>query len=445
MAPIPEYVLLALYHLLFFWPIYSKLFRQATSEVISTFFPHWIWIGRKLRKRETWLEDRIYYQYPGAIPFLSSFYPPHLLSAFLSAFLSLDNSFILHRLTINLHYLLGSILSFILFSGWTSPEIALFGAITLTYAAYMLKIQPCIVYTINWIPGILLGGGIGSLSLGMAILGGYWPLLIYFIPFAGLAYLHWNYALWPFLLGFLIGLPQIIPFLWYFPKSVRAKKTKNPGTFGKVPISRFLNLIWPDNQTKYINGVLSQEMALYIGLIPLIFALQSISLAWWSLLIAGLGMIGLIPNIGRIPARWCHLFTFSLVWLAVDGPTRSNLTDCVLWGLILLQAASLLRNRTYMSYWPFTEWWKRPSEWWGARPSLSNSIGRVPNLRFPYFTGYVNETRTLGYTGGFALHSLCQFHGIWNERVQTCEDERFLSGKFKGSILEELQCSTQAS
>ena len=433
------WLLITGYNLIFFKDFLLAPWKFATGELLSTFFPHWIWIGRKLRKRETWLKDRIYYQYPGAIPFLSSFYPPHLLTAFLSTFLSLDNSFRLKLLELQAHYLLSSILSYFLFLQWTSPELALFGAITLTYAAYMIKVNnPCCIYSMAWMPGILLPGPLSGISLGMALLGGYWPTLILFAPFAIIAHIFWYGTFWPFV-GFLIAIPQIIAFLWYLPRSVRSRgSTGNPG--GKVPFWRFLDLIIPNQVRSTVDGVFWPESALFIGWIPLLFIPFSHSMAWFTLALAGFGMLGFwVVPFSRIPARWSHLFSFSLVWLAVDGLTRSHITVTALWGLILLQAASLLVNNKTYPMWPFTEWWKRPSQWWDVKLSLKTSIGRVPNLRFPYFTGYVDETRTLGYTGGFALQALCDFHGVWNERVKTSENKEFLSGSFKGDILEELE------
>lgn len=400
---------LIFYHLIFFWPIYTNIFKQATSEVLSTFFPHWIWSGRELKRGRWPMRDDIYYYYPGSIPFLSTFYPPHFLSAFLSTFLSLNQAFVLHLIVINSHYVLGSILSFFLFSQWAPVPIALFGAITLTYCAYSLKIQPCIVYTVNWLPGILLGGPLGMISAAMAILGGYWPLCVYFFPVAIGTYLLWDYNLFWFIGGSLISLPQIIPFMRYYPKSVRAKKTGNPGRFGKMPVSRLLNLILPDNSSKYVNGVLSQEMALYIGPIPLVMTYFSESMAWLILPVAFLGMIGVLPSFGRISARWIHLFNFSLVWLAVSGMTRffepPGTKEGVIWVLLALQAAMLLVNRQQLSYWPFTEWWKKPSEFWKGGYSEFNSD-------YPYFAGYVTETKTPGYTGGFALQSMHDKYGI---------------------------------
>lgn len=421
MEGLSEYVLLlATYHALFFWRVYTNIFRQSTSEVISTFFPHWIWAGRQWAKGKLPMKDQIYYQYPGCIPFLSTFYPLGIVSSFLSTFLRLDTAFLLWQYVINLHYLLGSILSFLVFSQWASVPLALFGALTLTYASFMIKIQPCVVYTIAWLPGTLLDGPLQGISVAGALLGGYWPYCVYFLPVSLMATFLWERPLIWFLLGVLFSLPQIIPFLWYLPQSVRAKKTGNPGKFGIVPISRFLNLIKPDNYTTYVGGLLSQESTMFIGWIPLLFIPFSQSQAWWLLPLSALGMLGVVPSIGRISARWSYLFVFSLVWLAVSGMSGIELPWTTSWALLLLQAFTLLINRRQLSYWPFTEWWKKPSEFWGARP---NQEGTVPyNPAFPYFTGYITASPTPGYTGGFALQRLHDKYGIKDpngERVKS--------------------------
>src|SRR3990167_2268442 len=168
MSPQQIVFLLATYNLIFFWKFYQNPYLNHTSETATTFYPHWVWLGRTIRRLAPPIVDKIYYRYPAAIPFLSTFYPPHFFTAFLSSFLSIDKSFQLLQLNVLAHYLLSSILSFLMFSQWCSPMAALFGAITLTYSGYCIKIQqPCIAYTLAWIPGIFLGGWFGILSMSM--------------------------------------------------------------------------------------------------------------------------------------------------------------------------------------------------------------------------------------------------------------------------------------
>ena len=224
-------ILIALlaYHALFFRRQYLEPFRNSTGELLSTHFPHWLWIGRRIADLESWFKDEIYYYNSAGIPFLSCFYPLHLVSAFLGSFMTTDNAFkLLHYLILS-HYILMSVLAYTMFHQWWSEAVSLFGAITLTYMAASQRIQnPCIAYTMAWIPGCFIEGPIGSLSLGLTILGGYWPVLAYMIPWITLN----NPGC---LRGIIIGLPQIIPFLLYWPKSIRHKQVF-PLSFGKVPL-----------------------------------------------------------------------------------------------------------------------------------------------------------------------------------------------------------------
>ena len=143
-------------------------------------------------------------------------------------------------------------------------------------------------------------------------------------------------------------------------------------------------------------------------------------------MVSAIGMLGFIPFCPRISARWGHLFTFSLVWLAVDGLTRWSSSlhvgaypEKLGYGLLVLQALSLLANRQQATYWPFTEWWKKPSEWW---PTYSKLYPLIPkstyNSQFPYFTGYIDEVVTPGYTGGFALQAQHDRYGITDPNGQ---------------------------
>ena len=402
------YLALIGFNILFFWKYYRNPFLACTSELASTFFPYLIYQGRHGNK-----DEQIYYYFPRCIPFLSTFYPLNFGIACLSRLLTLDVAFRLYQAMINIHLLIGSCFAFYVFSSWTSPILALVGALSVAYGGYAVKIyQPCIPYTMAWLPGMLLPGPIGGICFGMAILAGYWPILIYFAPFALLAQFHWGYS-WGWLgLGLLIGSPQICTFLWYLPQSVRAKGKSICNKLGKVPIYRFLNIIWPDRSIKKINGVLSQEMAMYLGLLPF-FIFFSKSLIWWVLGFCTLGMVGLFPLIPRIPARWTHLFSFSLAWLAIDGLTRANFSDKVLIVLALLQAFLLLQNRVYLNYGVFTEWWKKPSDFWPSYSKLYNNSSITSyNSVFPHFTGYMTETVTPGYTGGFALQWMHDKYGI---------------------------------
>lgn len=395
-------IILLAYHVLFFRRQYLEPFRNSTGELLSTHFPHWVWMGRQLRRCKLPFKDDIYYYQPAAIPFLSTFYPPHWIAAWATK-TGADTSFkVLHYLILA-HYILASWLAYSMCRQWWSHEVALFGALTLTYMGAAQRIQnPCIAYTMAWVPGCFISGGLGVLSFGMAILAGYWPVLVYMAPWIALNN-PWA------LCGVTLGLPQIIPFASYWPKSIRHGQ-KPPKNFGAVPWWRFLQAP-VIGYRGYIRGVLFFESVVSFGLVPL-FALFSTSRAWAIVLFSAVMASGLLPVPFRVPARFMYPFAFFATWMACSGLSNLGLDYSTLWIILLVQGVILLRNATLYPLWPFTEWQKKPSEWFEKETYDANV--------FPYFTGYFHERRTKGYTGGFSLRSTCRRNGITNplgERV----------------------------
>lgn len=359
---------LAAYNLIFFWKFYSNPWRMCTSEIASTFFPFWHYsAGRIIFK------DHLYYRYPACIPFLSSFYWWNIFSGWISRrwSLSLDNAFKIYAMGILLHFLLGSILAFFSLSSY-GLLAALFGALSLTYSAYFIKpFTPCAIYSMAWMPGILLGGWKGACCLGLAILGGYWPTACFSFVLLAFAWSSW----W----GILLGLPQIIPTLWYWPRSIRAG-AKFDLNFGKVPLWRYLDLILPNLTQNSINGVLWPEMAMYAGLAPFL-ALFSKPSGWMIVMVSSLFL-----KIQRVPARSLYLFSFALVMMSLNA--KINLT------VLIIQAWLLLQNSDIYPHFPFCQWWKRPSEMF-REMRLSAS--------WPWFTGYLQGQHVIKYSGGFCL------------------------------------------
>ena len=378
--------ILVLYWFVFFWRFLIDPLKLSTSELLSKHFPHWIHLGRELRKFRFPAKDN-YFVYPACIPFLSMFYPPHLLSAFLGSFFRLNNAFRILVYSELIHYLLCSFLSFRMFSQWYPAEIALFGALTLTYMAYSIKlINPCIVYTIAWIPGMFIHGYMGSISLGMALLSGYYPVLIYIFPFA--VYLN------PVcVLGVILGLVQLIPMLWYWPKSVR-HKTKISRRFGSVPAWRFLDLVMP-GYVGQVRRLFHPESVMFLGWIPLLFIPFARSRAFFICLAMVIISTGVIKPLFRNPCRALYTFSFFLVWLAVSGLFYSALTPKQVLLLTFIQAYCLLANNRIYPMFPFTEK-VRPSSYWFGRKSYDKTA-------YTYFTGYITGDSVPRYEGGFSL------------------------------------------
>lgn len=194
MAHVPGHILqataaLILFHLLFFRRFYfHNPYCYATSEPLEMEFPAARYLGEQLRQWKIPWHDPYYMPYYASQPILSTFYPPHMLVSIVQSMLPLDLAWKLHSLLSVLHFLFASIGAYLLFSGY-GAWLAFFGAITLTYAGYSIKQNAPIIYTLSWMPWLLLGAethnpALFGLSMGMGILAGYWPLWLYAVPFA---------------------------------------------------------------------------------------------------------------------------------------------------------------------------------------------------------------------------------------------------------------------
>lgn len=363
---------LIIYWFLFWQKFLRNPYLLCTSEVASTNFPHWIWMGRKWRMR-----DDLYYKYPASIPFLSMWYFPSVLVSKFSKHLSLDGAFKLYTYFILSHYLLGSILSYLMFRQWTGEIGAIFGALTLTYAGYCIKPQtPSFVYTICWVPGFFINSPLQPLFLTMAILGGYWPILVYMAPLC-LIFSPLNCVL-----GLLTAFPQVIPFIKYWKRSVRSGQKVDKKT-GSIPWRKLKDLFWPTNSVGLTRGVHYPEVAMYMGIAPF-FTYGNLTI--WHLLL-GLGLlltVGIIPPIQRIPARALYLITFSICFLIKEVPIY----------LLVFQSFLLLQNSSIYPSFPFSQWWGRPSK---VYPKAD-------------YTGYLTNKKTNDYLGGFSLK---EAHGCY--------------------------------
>ena len=184
--------LLLLFHLAFFRRFYFiNPYAYFTSELASTAFPSTILLGRELRRGRL-PRDPYYYQDYTGIPFLYSFYQPHMLVSMLTNMMPLNQGYILYMLGLMLHFLWASLGTYLLFTCYNSI-LALLSAILLPYSAYCIKQNSSIIYTLSWLPWLLLGADTRSVDLlgtaiGATLLAGYWPLGILNI---GLSILWW--------------------------------------------------------------------------------------------------------------------------------------------------------------------------------------------------------------------------------------------------------------
>lgn len=363
-----------MYYLIAYWLIFwrDKLknpYQLCTSEIASTYFPFWLWMGKSWQPT-----DDIYYKYPACIPFLSMFYLPSVIASKLTRFLTIDAAFRIYAYFILAHYLLASFIAY--------KVLGLFGALTLTYAGYCIKPQtPAFVYTMCWMPGMIITGNPGALCCCMAILGGYWPILVYFLPIA--IFINPT-CLW----GVLIASPQIIMFLLYWKKSVRSGQ-KVERNFGKIPWYKLKDLFIPSNSVSLVNGVHYPEAEIYMGIAIFMIHIEANFQSFFFLLFLLLGIfvsIGYVRPFQRIPSRALYLLTFCIASLV----HQENLSIY----LIVLQGYMLLRNSSVYPSFPFSQWWKRPSELY---------VGDRDVCKWPFQSGYLFNDKVPQYVGGFSL------------------------------------------
>ena len=181
-------------HLLTFGRCYTQPYRYATSEPLDTAFPSSRLLGEALRHGRL-VHDPYYYPHYECLPFLSTFYPPHMLQAWVGSFIGVDGAWRLYLATMAAHFLgcaLGSY-ALLVVSG-LPPLMSSFGAISCSLLPYGVKQNSTIIYTCAWVPVLILTAvghywGVYGISLGLMLLAGYWPIALYAIPVSWLAWL----------------------------------------------------------------------------------------------------------------------------------------------------------------------------------------------------------------------------------------------------------------
>ncbi len=378
MASLSIYFLI-LFHVLFFWGIYTNPYQLATSELLSTFFPTWIWQGREWVKGRIPKYEACYWLNSHSHPVLSTYYPMQIITSIIGNLLSLDNSFILFLFNGLAHFLVQSI-GWYLFLKPLGSQIALFGAITFTYQAYHIKQQPCIIYTLAWFPWLAI---YPPLAIGMILLAGYYPLAVYLLPLG----LFLNHGWLPWACGIVIGSIQLVPFLKYLPKTIKSNKQK-------------------------LEEVGPWETNFYIGIAPVLLLLINFKPLYLFILLPIIMSILLKSWLPRIHQRtwiisaYLAIF-FSLQTLLTLKPESVLLITCI-------QCLDLwVHNRNLIPTRPYCELYKKPSL--AFNTSLTRYLdkhleqSRVSGLPWPLFTGIINNFKTLGYSGGMQLKLMAKW------------------------------------
>lgn len=188
------WLFLTLYHLVLFRRFYfQNSYCYASSELLEQGYSSWVALGRAYRAGHL-VTDDTYYPDAHALPFLSSFYPPHAVTAWMSSFLTLNQAWGLYMVTMVSHCYLASVSVYILATHMGfAPLPAGFASLTLSTLGYAMKQNSSIVYTCAWVPSLCLAAqlnsmGLFGISLGMMLLAGYWPIAL---PATGLGMGLW--------------------------------------------------------------------------------------------------------------------------------------------------------------------------------------------------------------------------------------------------------------
>lgn len=361
------YAAMILFHILFFWEVYTKPYTLATSELISTFFPSWLHLNGKPKK-----SDPYYWINYHGHALLGAYYPPNLLTSWIGNRISLNNAFKLQVYTILAHVLGSSFAWYLLLRASFSIEVALFGAITFSYCAVMQRyVQPYVVQTLAWLP-VALMPQFGFLGVGMMLLAGYYPYALYLLPIVFIIN-PWS------MFGVILASPQLIAFFKYMPKTIKWKKAE------KLDCG-----YW--------------EYGWYFGILPLFLVYQYIPFV----ILYAISVYLLREKLPRVPERAFLPMIYMLIFFSLFSLTKN------VWVAIILQCFDLwLINRKKCPFRPYTELYNQPK--WAFNNKLtrflSTNLGndRVSGLPFPLQTGHINKFHTLGYCGGMANKLMAKF------------------------------------
>lgn len=366
---------------------------MARSELLSTFFPTWVWQGREWSKWRVPKYENYYWLNSHVHPVLSTYYLPQILVQRVSRLFSssLDSLYKWFGFSILVHFLWNSIGWYMVLATRCNWGVAIFGALTFTYQAYHLKQQPCIIYTLSWFPWMLYGLLthnilIGSISIGMTILAGYYPLAIYLLPIS-LIYGQWL----PIGIGLLIGSVQLVPFLRYLPKTIKKVHTEID-----TPV---------------------YEKEFYFGIVPIIVLGLTFKMAYLTAYLLLALVLILKPYLPRVSERAMLPIAYLLIYYCLVA--MNSLTQSQMILILIMHSFDLYwHNRELLPARPFVELYEKPSRAFNNKLTqfLEKNLGdaRVSGLPYPLFTGHINKFRTLGYCGSMQLKLMAKWRGDSN-------------------------------
>jgi len=412
------YTFLILYWLLSFSRLFAAPYSYATGEHLENYFSYWRYTGEQIRKLKGWFRDDLYYYEPGAIPFLSAWYLPHIISSFCGSFLSLNHSFILYTGQLLLHYLFASFFAYNLFLllGYT-PVLSFMCATALTYATRFLNLNGALAYTPCWLAFTLwaIASGmpiVAGLGFFMMFSAGYTTMFLYFMPVIGFFALSMGTeAIITFIAtSSVLIAPQALYTASYYKKTVRKETTYEQRAIGSVHPFGVLGLFIPININ--YNSVLFVEYTFRVGRVVAIAALLSRNgFLWGCAIICVYLMLGKYvraPVFLRIPAKWSYVLSIVIVFMAADF--LSGVSSSHLGVLCFLQCLdTIYTHPSIMFIWPFTEYPVPPNKAFSSKLATYKFGGRVSGLPWPLRAGYVNGIKTLGYKGGSCLASVAKF------------------------------------
>jgi len=405
-----------IYFVAFWWQVIKNPFSIATAESIDHDFPIMVHSGRAWRKGKI-PEDKVFFRHLTGIK-TGVFYPPNILGSWLSSFGGLDYAWKIYVTNVLLHHWATVLCAFLLFGGGL---VGLFGAIAWGFMSYHIKSTLWYAQTFTWITATILAlehnqFWLAGICLGMLILSGHAPFVLYFsYALVGWGLMTGKATYLTLLVGFLIGLPQIIPYYRYQKLNISAKYTAQEKTeIGSLPGWAFLFMFLPIRLRAYVGKIGHEEWCFYVGPLIMFFALFGKGSCWllfWLSIMLSLGggvYVLFSKFLIRMPYRIGYFTALATVVLGVDGLRTCiqifQLNNQHLALLCVLLGITMWFSRDFILLEPFNGYGERPSKTFKT-PLLefleANSGGhKVNNLPFPVYAGLINRLNVLPYTGG---------------------------------------------